>query len=78
MTVKEICNRYQISRPSFYKWFNRYRSDGHAGLSNKLRTSGRQPNQLSTKLEKVVLEYSAQNPAHGPVNIALNLPPSPK
>jgi transposase InsO family protein len=73
ISVKDICNRFHISRPTFYKWFNRYRSLGQTGLYNKVRSLGPQPNQLSVELEKVVLDYAYQNPSHGPMNIALNL-----
>lgn len=73
ITVKEVCNKFHMSRTTFYKWFNRYRDYGYTGLNNRIRSQGRQPNQLSSQLEKVVLDYTYQNPSHGPMNIALNL-----
>ena len=72
-TVKDVCSKFNISRTTFYKWFNRYRSYGLIGLNNKIRLQGRQPNQLSGKLEKIILNYAYQNPSHGPMNITLNL-----
>ena len=71
--VKDICIKYHISRTTFYKWYNRYRSDGLSGLNNKIRSHGHQPKQISKKLEKLVLDYAYQNPSHGPMNMALNL-----
>ena len=73
ITVKDICNKFHVSRTTFYKWFNRYRSYGEFGLNNKNRSQGKQPNQISKKLEKVILDYAYQNPSHGPMNVALNL-----
>lgn len=71
--VNDICNSFGISRTTFYKWLKRYRTHGCSGLSNKLKTQGRQPKQISQKLEKVILDYSYHNPACGPVSISLNL-----
>ena len=71
--VKDICSKYHFSSTTFYKWYNRYRSDRLSGLTNKIRSQGRQPNQISKKLEKLVLDYAYQNPSHGPMNIALKL-----
>jgi len=71
--VKDICNKYRVSRTTFYKWFGRYMDHGESALSNKNRTNGRQPNQISSQLEKIILDYSYQHPAYGPMRIALHL-----
>jgi transposase len=73
ITVKDVCIKYRVSRTTFYKWFGRYLNAGESGLVNKVRSNGRQPNQISEDLEKIILEYSYHNPAHGPMSIYLNL-----
>ena len=73
LTVKDICNKYRVSRTTFYKWFGRYINHGESALANKRRTNGRQPNQICNQLEKIILDYSYQYPAYGPMRIALHL-----
>ena len=73
LTVKDICNKYRVSRTTFYKWFGRYINHGESALANKRRTNGRQPNQICNQLEKIILDYSYQYPAYGPMRIALQL-----
>ena len=73
ITVKDVCNKYRVSRTTFYKWFGRYLDSGDSGLVNKTRSNGKQPNQISDQLENTILEYSYDRPAHGPMSICLNL-----
>ena len=73
INVKDVCNKYRVSRTTFYKWFGRYLEAGASGLCNATRSNGRQPKQIPKELEKVILDYSYHNPAHGPVSISLNL-----
>ena len=73
ISVKDACNKYRVSRTTFYKWFGRYLESGVSGLGNATRSNGRQPNQISKDLEKIILDYSYHHPAHGPVSISLNL-----
>ena len=72
-TVKDICFKYRVSRTTFYKWFGRYKDHGIPALANKNRSNGRQPSQISSLLEKTVLDYSYQFPTYGPMRIALHL-----
>jgi len=73
ITVNDVCKKYRVSRTTFYKWFGRYLYSGYSGLVNKARSNGRQPNQISEDLEKIILEYSYHHPAHGPMSISLHL-----
>jgi len=73
ITVKDVCNKYQVSRTTFYKWFNRYKRYGDQGLTNKIRSNGRQPQQTPDHLQNIILDCSSQHPAFGPVRIALHL-----
>jgi transposase InsO family protein len=73
ITVKDVCIKYQVSRTTFYKWFGRYLDSGIASLVNKPRSNGKQPNQISEQLEKAILDYSYDHPAHGPVSISQHL-----
>ena len=40
ITVKDVCNKYRVSRTTFYKWFGRYLNAGESGLFNKVRSNG--------------------------------------
>src|SRR5680860_418838 len=37
LNVAEFCREQQISRSTFYKWRNRYRTEGLAGLEERSR-----------------------------------------
>ncbi|PIX31818.1 hypothetical protein COZ60_02475 [Candidatus Bathyarchaeota archaeon CG_4_8_14_3_um_filter_42_8] len=36
-SVTEVCNHAQISRDTFYRWWNRYQAAGWAGLKDRFR-----------------------------------------
>ena len=36
-TMTELCERYEISRNTGYKWLGRYESEGPAGLAERSR-----------------------------------------
>ena len=34
-TMSELCQRFEVSRPTGYKWVERFRSEGRAGLADR-------------------------------------------
>jgi transposase len=39
-TMTELCERYEVSRKTGYKWLDRYRLEGAAGLMERSRGAG--------------------------------------
>ncbi len=61
----ELCRRFGISRQSGYKWLNRFKEQGLAGLADQSRRPLSQPSITSPVIEQHVLGVRAQNPAWG-------------
>lgn len=63
--VRELCRRFEVSPKTAYKWINRYRELGEAGLQDKSRRPLSCPGSSSDTLEKAVLELHDTYPAWG-------------
>jgi len=56
MSFSELCRRFNISRKTGYKWLNRYRQEGKAGLGDRSRRPHRIVRQVSTSMEQEILK----------------------
>lgn len=54
--VRQLCRYYGISARTGYKWINRYKQDGEAGLVEKSRRPKHNPQQTSGCVEQAVLK----------------------
>jgi transposase InsO family protein len=61
----ELCRRFRISRQTGYKWLNRFKEAGLAGLVDQSRRPLNQPSITPPAIEQHVLGVRAQNPAWG-------------
>jgi transposase InsO family protein len=52
----ELCARFGISRPTGYKWVERYRANGEAGLEELSRAPRHSPQQMSEAVREAILE----------------------
>ena len=69
--VRELCRGFGISRAKGYKWLERYRSEGRAGLRDRSRRPRSSPGRASPELEAEVLRLrAASNEAWGGRKIA--------
>jgi len=68
--VSELCRRFQISRKTGYKWLERWRQEGRAGLDNQSTRPGSSPARTPTSIEEQVLQMRAAHPAWGGRKIA--------
>ena len=50
----ELCRRYGIAPKTGYKWLNRYRERGEAGLMDRSRAPHTSPARTSAEMEEVV------------------------
>lgn len=61
----ELCERYEISRKSGYKWLKRYETEGYEGLADRSREPHHQPLRADDATEKTVLDLREEHPAWG-------------
>ena len=61
----ELCRRYGISRPTGYKWVQRYVDTGAAGLMAQSRRPVRCPHATSSDLVEAILEARRTHPTWG-------------
>ena len=66
----DLCRRFGVSRQTGYKWLNRYKKDGVAGLADQSRRPLHSPSITPPALEQHVLGVRARNPAWGARKIA--------
>lgn len=61
----ELCRRYGISRPTGYKWVQRYSDAGVAGLIEQSRRPDSCPHATSSDLVEAILEARRKHPTWG-------------
>lgn len=61
-----LCENFQISRKTGYKWVDRYEAEGLKGLEDKSRAPLHHPNQLSEQIESIIVEAKGKYPHWGP------------
>ena len=54
---KELCRRYNIAPKTGYKWLQRFKTEGEAGLNDRSRRPHHQPRKTAPETEQAVLEY---------------------
>jgi putative transposase len=62
----ELCRAFGISRPTGYKWINRYRSEGVGGMADRSHAARRHPNELMAHAEELILQARDRHPTWGP------------
>jgi transposase InsO family protein len=68
--ISQLCERFQISRKTGYKWLARFREEEEAGLEDRSRSAHYRPNQSSGQIEEAVLRCRQKHPAWGGRKIA--------
>jgi transposase InsO family protein len=61
--LSQLCQRFDVSRQTGYKWIERYQAEGAAGLSDRPRRPHNSPNRTSTQMEAQVLDMRTRHPA---------------
>src|SRR5688500_10913821 len=59
-TMSELCIRYGVSRVTGYKWAERYKQTGAAGLGDHSRAPKSCPHETSEELVKLILAENAK------------------
>ena len=63
--IRELCRRWGVSPQTGYKWLERYRREGVAGLADRSRRPVASPGRTSQAVEAMVLEVRKAHPAWG-------------
>jgi transposase InsO family protein len=64
-TMQELCEEFQISRPTGYEWLRRYQAHGIAGVVEKSRRPRHIPGQTAAEIEQRVVELRQWRPDWG-------------
>jgi putative transposase len=72
-TVTELCERYEISRKTGYKWIERYRAFGVAGLAEQPRAPHVHGRATPAHLVEAILGLRRERPSWGPRKILFKL-----
>lgn len=71
--VRKLCRRFSVSPTTGYKWLERWRLDGMAGLQELPRRPQNSPSRSVAATEQGVLSVRAEHPAWGGRKIARRL-----
>ena len=59
-SMSELCERYGVTRPTGYKWMQRYQDEGEPGLLDRARTPNGCPHRTPRRIEELVLAARKQ------------------
>ena len=74
-TMTELCDRYDISRKTGYKWLARFDAGGRAGLSDRSRAPHRCPHRITDHVAELICLARRQHPSWGPEKLLQWLEP---
>ena len=69
----EICARYGVSTKTGYKWIDRYKREGVAGLQDQSRAPKNHPNQISEEIKEAILAVRRAHATWGPKKLRVLL-----
>ena len=65
MSVADLCREYGISRPTAYRWINRYNETGPEGLVDRSRRPHSCSHATLEPIENAILALRAKHPSWG-------------
>ena len=68
-----LCRRFNIARSTGYKWRQRFRRAGRAGLQNRSRRPRRSPRQLAPRWQQALRQLRRRHPTWGPRKLRARL-----
>jgi transposase InsO family protein len=68
-TMAELCRQFDISRPSGYKWIDRYKEEGYKGLTNRSSAPLNQAEATHPSLVREILAIKFRWPKWGPKKV---------
>ena len=68
-SMSELCDRFNVSRPTGYKWLHRGEAEGWPGLRDRSRAPKSCPHRTPVEVEEAILEVKVGHPFWGPAKI---------
>src|SRR5216117_4494200 len=65
-TMTELCDRYDISRKTGYKWLERFDAGGRQALGDRSRAPHQCPHRISAEIAHLICDARRQHPTWGP------------
>jgi putative transposase len=72
-SMSELCRHHEVSRKTGYKWLDRYRQEGAAGLHEKSRAPKQHGLATAAALADKIIDLRRARPSWGPVKIVAKL-----
>jgi transposase InsO family protein len=72
-TFSELCEQFEISRKTGYKWVNRYNEKGIQGLAELSRAPENHPNATESHIVEIILDARRRHPLWGPKKLLVVL-----
>ena len=72
-SLSELSRLYGISRPTAYKWLERYALYGPAGLLERSRAPKQHPNQTACRDRRRIIALRQRHPQWGPRKLLVRL-----
>ena len=69
LTFRDLCDKYNISTNTVYKWLHRHQERGEEGLKDLPRTPFSCPTKITENVKKCVISIREQFPTWGPKKI---------
>ena len=73
LSFSALCRGFGVSRPTGYKWLERFDAEGPSGLIDLSRIPIHQPRALPEALQGPLLELRAEHPTWGPKKLKARL-----
>jgi putative transposase len=64
--MKELCERYGISRKTGYKWLSRFEDGGRQALEDRSRAPHRCPHRIPEEMATLICDARREHPTWGP------------
>ena len=74
-TISDLCQAYGISRPTAYKWIERYEEEGPAGLEDRSRAPHHHPNAVPLEQEEAIAAFRRAHMSWGPEKLLARIRP---
>lgn len=72
-SITDLSQKYEVSRPTVYKWLTRYEQFGIEGLREQSRAPKRRPHRTSREILNLVIQEKLKNRRRGPRKIRAQL-----
>ena len=68
-----LCRYFEVSRPTGYKWIERFEVEGESGLADRSRAPVLQPHSMPAALRSRILDLRGRHPTWGPKKLKARL-----